>query len=360
MVGILTFHRATNYGTVLQAYGLQHTLNELHIENELIDYRCKHIEKLYSPVPNVSIIHLRHFCKEVKQIGKKYRVRKQFDSFLHQYLHVSKKIKRAQLPLVATSYQGIITGSDQVWNLSLSGKDLSYALDFVPDGVKRLSYAASYGPAQLPEDYKSLLIPCLQRMNWLSVREFSAIDQTKELTGRVPAMNVDPSALPEIEVWNRIAGTSRMSKKNFIFVYTMQPSDTLYKVAKLLAQENGLEILSLSMVYNKNKLGQDMTGIGVNDFLWLIRNAAYVVTNSFHGIMFSIRFHKRFFWSYQQGNHMSNPRFDMLSRLYHIEKRRCDAAEDYYNCPDMDFIEIEKILHEERKLAKADILKMVK
>lgn len=360
MIGILTFHRAANYGTVLQAYGLQHTLDELHIENELIDYRCTHIEKLYSPVPDVSIVHLRHFCKAVGKMGEKYRVRKQFDSFLRQYLHTGKKIKRAQLPVAATRYEGIVTGSDQVWHLSLTGMDLSYALDFVPDGVKRLSYAASYGPAHLPEEYQNLLRPCLQRMDWLSVREFSAIDQTEELTGRVPLMNVDPSALPEIEVWNQIADTSKLSRKEFVFVYTMQPSDVLYRVAELLAKEKKLEILSLSMVYNKKKLGEDMTGIGVNDFLWLIRNATYVVTNSFHGIMFSIRFHKQFFWSYQQGSRMSNPRFDMLSRLYHIEKRRCDSAEDCYNCPGMDFVEIEKILREERELAKMDILKMVK
>lgn len=359
MIGIITFHRAANYGTVLQAYGLQKTLDLMGIQNEIIDYRCEFIEKLYQPLPNVSIKHPRQFWIQLISVHKKYRVRKKFDSFIQNYLRTGVALEKQDLRNEGNKYGGIITGSDQVWHLALSDEDLSFLLDFVPDGVKRLSYAVSLGPAIISQKYLALLNEYIPKMDWISVREDTALEQLKDMSRITMTLDPDPSVLLEISEWEKIANNSSRRDRNYIFVYTMQPSDILFDVAESIAKEEKLEILSISMVRNPRKIGKDITGIGVDDYLYLIKNASYVVTNSFHGLMFSIRFHKRFYWAYQNGNHMSNPRFDMLTNLYHIDCRKCDNASLYKKCSDMDYEMVESVLEMQRNLGKKHLSDMI-
>ena len=80
MIGIITFHRAVNYGAVLQCFALQQALDNIGAENEVIDYRCEFIEKHYSYVPTVSIVHIKQFIKECFQFPTKYKAKK-FDVF---------------------------------------------------------------------------------------------------------------------------------------------------------------------------------------------------------------------------------------------------------------------------------------
>ncbi len=114
------------------------------------------------------------------------------------------------------------------------------------------------------------------------------------------------------------------------------------------------------MVDNSRKLGINVRGLKVTDFVWMIKNAKYVITNSFHGLMFSIRYHKEFFWAYQNGNHMSNPRFDMLTKLYKIDKRRCDNVNDYKNCVKMDWDETEEVLRNQAEISKRHLISMIR
>ena len=143
MVGILTFHRAVNYGAVLQTYALQGALNDLKIENEVLDYRCPFIEAHYNPKPSVSPIHVKHFFKEVTQMPIKKRARESFDLFLSKNIKMSEKLEKNGLCSVAEKYDVIITGSDQVWNMAVTGEDTVYALDFAIKNVRKVSYAAS-------------------------------------------------------------------------------------------------------------------------------------------------------------------------------------------------------------------------
>lgn len=349
MIGIITFHRAANYGTVLQTYALQQALNCLSVKNEVIDYRCEHIEKLYSPSPNISPIHVKHYLKEVSQIGIKYKIRKEFDKFIENNICTSQPIDKASLKATSKKYDAIITGSDQVWHLALTGEDLTYALDFVGDNVRKISYAASFGPAIIQPKYLELLKPQLQRMDYISVREPSGAKTAEELVGRQATLDVDPTVLVSREHWEKMAEKSKCSYSDYIFVYTMQPSDVLYDVAEELARRENLKIYSISMVENRRNIGSSAKGAGVEDFLSMIKNARYVVTNSFHGLLFSIRFHKKFYWAFQSGKHMSNPRFDMLTKVYGIDKRRCDTVDMMNKCSEMDYELIENILEIQRK-----------
>lgn len=349
MIGILTFHRAVNYGAVLQCYALQTALNHIGIENEVIDYRCSFIENHYAPKPSVSPIHAKQFLKELKTMPKRLVARRVFDSFLRNNISTSEIYTKDNIDKCCEKYDSIITGSDQVWNLSVTGEDTTYALDFVNGKTKKMSYAASIGPKTIREDYKNKLKPLLKNYDVLSLREPAAIDLINEITDKNVFIDVDPTVLPDILIWDEMANRSGMREKDFIFLYTMQPSDILYDTAIALAAQNNLKILTISMVDNKRKVGEDMQGASVEDFLWMIKNAKYVVTNSFHGIMFALRFHKQFYWAYQQGSHMSNPRFDMLVEQYGIDKCCCRDAKSFSKCSLLEYDAVEQIMSQQRE-----------
>lgn len=360
MIGIMTFFRAVNYGAILQVYALQEFLNDLGINNEIIDYRCDYIEKIYSPMPNVSIKHIKTFLKQVKQIPIKYKSRRVFDSFIENNITKTNPLTKEMLQSFCRKYYGVITGSDQVWNLSLSGGDLSFALDFLSEtNVKKLSYSASLGPSIIEQSSIVKLKPCLQEFDFLSVREETGLQQVYEMTGQKPVIDADPTVLLDIEKWNELSNRSKLKYKKFIFLYIMQPSDVLTEVAKELAKKNNYEIYSICMVENDLKLGHNLKGSSVEDFLWLIKNSEYVVTNSFHGIMLSIRFHKDFYWSLQVGKNMSNPRFDMLDKLYGINKRRCDKYNLHKNCEKLNWKCIEHVLENQKVIAKKHFHEML-
>lgn len=359
MVGILTFHRAVNYGAILQCYALQHTLDELEICNEVIDYRCIHIEQHYNPKPSVCPIHLRHYLKELIQIPIKKKARTVFNNFLEYNIRKSEPVEKENIGVMTQKYNAVITGSDQVWNLAVTGEDTTYALGFNNKEIKRISYAASVGPKVLKAEYKEKLEPCLKKYDVISVREPGAVESIKSIYHGEIMIDVDPTVLPSFELWNKMAERSQMKNSGFIFVYVMQPSDLLYDIAYDISKKENREIFTISMVENHRKLGKDMRGAGIEDFLWMIQNAEYIITNSFHGIMLSLRFHKNFFWTFQKGSNMSNPRFEMLIDQYGIDERCCRQVDDYRECDELDYSIIDNIMEKQRNFSKRNLEKYI-
>lgn len=135
-VGILTFHRAINYGAVLQTFALQKVLSR-YCECEVIDYRCKYIENLYKPF-NIS---KDRFIRSLISTILKYRSRKikmiKFYKFLDNNVKLSPSFNKSDLKNIEDNYDVFITGSDQVWNNSCAGFDKTYFLDFVSDKRKK-------------------------------------------------------------------------------------------------------------------------------------------------------------------------------------------------------------------------------
>lgn len=349
MVGILTFHRAANYGAVLQCYALQKALNKLEIDNEVIDYRCSYIQRHYSPIPSVSFMHLRRFIYELCEAQIKFKVRLQFDEFLRENLRLSDSANKSQMKSFCSKYNTIITGSDQVWNLAITGGDTTYLLDFSPKGCRKISYAASIGPQNIKDKYIKIMQPFLQQYDVISVREVAAINAIQQMTGRMPNVDADPTVLLDISEWKDLVTKSKLKKGKFVFLYLMQDSPELVQMAKALAQKQQLVIYSILMMDSKEKIGIDMRGSSVEDFLYLIHNAEFVCTNSYHGLMFSIRFHKKFFWAYQSGENMSNPRFDMLIQQYGIECRRVAPKQKIREYQDMNYESVDKVMSIQRR-----------
>lgn len=355
MIGIITFHRAVNYGAVLQCFALQQTLDELEIENRVIDYRCQFIEDHYSCIPTVSPAHIRQFIKECFQIPIKFRCRKNFDDFLKRNLRMSSKYTRREILSGKCKFDTFITGSDQVWNLEITGNDTTYLLDFVSENAKKISYAASLGPAEIAPRYLNEIQKYIKKFDVVSLREPSAIEMIKKISNKKVEVDVDPTVLLDINVWIALVNKSKMKANKFIFVYLMQDSSILREKALQIEREENLEIRFIGMVDNIPVIGKNMKGASVEDFLWMIKNAEYVITNSFHGIMFSMRFEKQFYWAYQTGKKMSNPRFQMLNQYYGIEKCCCNNQD----LRELDYEYIRNKMDEQREQSITNIKKYI-
>ena len=154
-VAVITFHRALNYGAILQAFALENILSEIGIHTEIIDYRCPRIECIYRP------FDIRH-CKDLSSGAKKcvksfglIKKRHKLNKVTKKHLYITKKCKtKTDVQRTVSGFKTIITGSDQVLNPEASGGDFSYFLDFADSGVEKIAYAASIGYETFPKKYE--------------------------------------------------------------------------------------------------------------------------------------------------------------------------------------------------------------
>lgn len=297
-IGILTFHRANNYGAVLQNYALVRAVKKIDstFQVNTIDYRCLYLEEPYSKNP--FDIKTDNFLKNVwykmrKRVNQsRYkRLVRSFEEFREQYLDLTKSYSYEALLINETRFNTYITGSDQIWNDKITNADGVYSLNFV-NKARRLSYAASAGSVHyIGRD----TLKNIGKIDAISVREKDLQKFLEQSLGRSVELVVDPVFLLSKDEWNSILNKNRILKHKYIFTYSVsEKTEDVIKVAKILASERKLKIVHLdhSMKYGVN--GRLMYGASPLEFVQLIRDAEFVVASSFHAIAFSIIFRKQF------------------------------------------------------------------
>lgn len=314
-IGILTFHRAVNYGAVLQAYALQKVIELMGHEAEIIDYRCSFIESEVSPLAGFR--NKVGFVSALKQMIFRCRKNIAFSGFMGKYMNLSKKYSsKESMSELEKKYDSFITGSDQVWNYGCSGSDSTYFLDFVKEARKKNSYAASFGFDKLPKgdpfDYNVLL----NDFHKISVREYSAAKIVEEKIGVLPEVTLDPTLLLAGDEWKKLV-QKRPCKEKYIFVYYIREPKDLLDYAYKLAEEKGCKVI------NSKKSMEFLSKCSPQDFLTWFYYADYVVTNSFHGTVFSILFEKQFAIELDNGKSVNNRSKELL-HLLDISGREVD------------------------------------
>lgn len=297
-VGIVTFHTALNYGAIMQSYALQHFLYEKGIDNEIIDYRCPFIEKCYSPFFVSDGKVLNSLIRGVMfghTIRRKHVV---FKRFIDTHLQLSQEFQdRDSIQRVRDNYSYFISGSDQVWSPISAGFDPVYFLPFAKDEQK-ISYAASIGTNSLSDEQFLEYKNRLEGFSCLSVREGTAKDVLRRLDPeREIFVHVDPTLLLCKESWYNLLGSLPDNiPAEYLLIFNVEKPISDVEFAKRKAKEMGLSVVYI----NDRTLRKDKDIIYVEApapdvFLTLFANAKAVVTNSFHGTVFSIVFHKNFF-----------------------------------------------------------------
>lgn len=297
-MGILTFHRAINYGAVLQAYALQQViLDEFGIGAEIIDYRNPKIERAYgvlSPSSAARFKTLRTFArglvKGVPLALKKYRFRR----FVERNLNLGKPRLRSQEGLQAPilQYDILITGSDQVIGRRCTDFDPVYFLTSAPQGVVRASYAASMEAGPVPSDLAGEYERRLRGFDRLSVRENSVREAILSATGIDSEVHLDPTLIVKPTFWDQMI--DRVSPSSYVLIYSLTWQSELLSAARRIASQRGLKVVWIAEPWFKPTGVHLASGISPERFVSLFANAAHVVTDSFHGTAFAIIFKKPF------------------------------------------------------------------
>ncbi len=377
-VGIVSCYFKHNYGSMLQAIATQKILEDWDIPNETINLEklekneiAKGKRKYYmSQIFNISflkakfgMIKLKLYCKFANgELGKNIKVRdKKFKEF-EKMFRLSKSYDTMKQICEEGNYTDILVGSDQLW-LPVNIVADYYTLNFVPEYVNKISFATSFGVSEIPKKYEKSYKKFLNRIENLSVREDKGVQLVKELTGREATLVCDPTLLFNQAEWMRFQKEEPLIKEKYIFCYFLGKTIEYRKFAERLKEKTGYKIVSLNHLdeyvkYSDKFADEAPFDIGPSEFLNLITNAEFVCTDSFHGTVFSLIHHKKFFVfrRYKNGTKVStNSRLDSLLKIVNLEDRLLngeEAVEELMN-KEIDYTRIDQILEAFREESKA-------
>ena len=343
-VGIVTFQETNNYGAVLQNYALQQAIIKKGHNVETIDYQSEYIGKPYR------LSHLKNkglFSYLFGVMGYLiYVPRTKKCNRFKEKIYYSKRVKNKELDKLNEEFDCFITGSDQVWNHKLTGMDGTYMLDFVLDKSKCNSFAASVGLNELELDKQKEYKRLLENYKNISVREKSAQYLLEPIVGRTIENIADPCLLLSKEEWSQ-AAKSMSHKDSYVLVYQLGVSADVVKLAQKLAKENHLKVVYLPFPVGKLGKGKWDFTAGNAEMLGYIRDAAYVVTDSFHGTLLSIIFNKQFFTKCA-GTHagVGSRILDLLDELGLSERLLTETLD---TCETIEYERVNEILEDKRK-----------
>lgn len=307
-VGILTYHRAHNYGALLQCYSLKTAIEKKGHGVEVIDYWPDYHASSYNYIPHLKSLTFFRKIKAVIyfflcniRLLTRYSL---YNRFIYKKLGVPKKVQHTTIDrLNELSLDAIVFGSDQIWRRSnfpdFKGFDFTYWGDFTHSSIKKISYAASMGIIDLTEREKTILRQKLNNFSRISVREQALKTLLEKDTGLDVALVLDPVFLTGKIDWEKLCLPYELPikyRKKYIFFYQLAPSKAAVELCNKLKNALKIDAIEVQGRVNPFAVGSRyFQTAGPEDFINLIKNAEFVVTTSFHGLAFSLIFEKQFF-----------------------------------------------------------------
>lgn len=352
-VGILTITHGQNYGNRLQNYAVQEVLKKLGHEPETIrnttktfntrtfNYRMKLLIKRVTKYKYENIDKRRYKC----------------DKFTFKYIKQSRfTIAKDEVPGgIADAYDMFLSGSDQVWNPQYGCNSEIDFMTFAPQN-KRMSYAASFGVSQLPEENKREYREWLNGIKYLSIREDSGRQIIHDLTGREAEVLIDPTMMLEQKEWEKIEKRPDWIniEKDFVLTYFLgEPNLARDQYVKKVAGKYGCQVISLynDMTENEEERNNISFIADPAEFIWLIHNSKIVLTDSFHACVFSILFRKNFrvFKRYIDGKAQLGSRIDTLLGKFGLQEKKVDYQETIMLEENTAYEDAYEVLERERK-----------
>lgn len=344
-VGIITYHKHNNYGAALQAYALQKKIEDMGYCVEIINYHYKRntwsLNKLRSKGIKLYIMGIMGSLMRIPRYKK-------FSEF-RKMMRLSPRYNKNNLYKANKRYDICISGSDNIWNADINGFDKNYFLDFIEDNAKKRSYASSFGSDKIDSSLEKEYGELLKKYTVLGVREESGAKLIKRISDKDAYVVSDPTFLISYEEWDKISIKPK-EKKSYILAYQLVPSKHFIKTVNRISKEERLPIIYVSFPMGGYVKSKCKLHIGPKEWLGYIRNANIIVTDSFHGVMFSIIFEKQFYVILTQlSTRIENilEKLRLQNRIIDKQGRRDKNNIDYTKCKNYkkDFIrESEEVL----------------
>lgn len=332
-VSILTHAMQGNYGGMLQAYALQKTVQRLNVEVKVADFRSVSVAKLLNhPICKLKLLVRKiqnYFGLGTSQTPVPYTYFFDMaDNFKKKYVNHTFSDPCSDLPKNNADTDVWVVGSDQVWRPGWEncfGSKAGYFLDFVPESVvsRSVAYAASFGIEHYDynnPELKKFGRKLLPQFKAISVREDSGISICRNEFGVEAIQMPDPTLLAELSDYETIIQGDQADSPDFPYIaaYILDDYDEKRPLLKKISDNTHYQILSL-MPHNNEKNKANRRPFSVGQWLCLIRDAQYIITDSFHGCVFSIIFNKPFVCLGNINRGMT--RFYSLLSHFHLENR---------------------------------------
>lgn len=340
---IITHRNHNNYGTSLQGFATIIAVQKLGFQVRMIRYIKKRtLSECIKTIPFLIIsgalssikrsikakinkrIHPKYANNLIKRTTKVNKFKATYFDALSDYYKGF-----AELSEGSKKYSTVFIGSDQVWGpLSLYSK--FYNLLFVNDSIPRFSYASSFGISTILPWQKKDTAKYLNRMNQIGVREIRGKEIVEELTSKKVQVVLDPTFLLTKTEWEEYSQQSSFNiKEPYIFCYILGNRKDIRQKVLELKNQTGYKIISMNHVDDylpEDEDFGDITPYDVDafDFIKLLSNATYVCTDSFHGTVFSLLFHKQFMTFYRHkkvSSKSTQSRIDSLLKVFGCESR---------------------------------------
>lgn len=346
MIGVCIKYFHENYGGMLQAYATVSMLEARGLDYELIQYEKKRtpigVLKSLPRLLNGVLLNDKYEAFLKKKGAKQHPAFAKNDAIRMKAFRKFKEAHFTKLSPVfkgydalcngARRYSAVVTGSDQLW--SPAGLPTNYYnLQFVPDDIRKISYASSFGVKNIPWYQKKRTAAFLNRLDFISMRENRGSEIVKELTGKDVPTILDPVFMFDKKGWEKLIPVKREIAEPYIFAYFLGETAEHRKVVEKAAKKLGCKIIALrhldQYVPNDENFGDiALYDVAPDRFLNLLRGASYICTDSFHGSCFSIIYRIPFvtFNRYADGSkHSKNSRIETLCGNLGLQERRYNA-----------------------------------
>ncbi len=353
-------------------YGNVASLRKKQLQDLIKTYKLRSFRRLYDFVRyNLQYKEIRYNAEVYKSaVARQTELYTQFDGEI-PYTKDEYSVKDVREGKLLPNYDMFIVGSDQVWNGPRIGCLDVYMCDFLHQKRSALSYAASFAIDDIPENMREDYTKYIQNMDTLLIREERGVELCKQL-GRDDAKQVlDPSLLLEAKDYEAFLSNpvDLVGDGEYVLVYSLTSSMKIFDEARKLANRYHCKMVVLKNgayppLVSKYKNSVDVIAAGPAEFLSLVKYAKFLVTGSYHALMFSFLFHKSFY-IYLDNASAQNSRLISTLKMFGLEKQL------YYETsslpkeqPQIDYDAVDPILSTKREeslgLLKQSIEKKLK
>lgn len=341
-IGIATYHRAHNYGAVLQAIALRNVIEKMGHEAVFVDYWPKYHESKYKLFSWYKIFHanLREIYNYLTFIIKYYKARKRridkFESFFHKYVY-------PYCTPINDSFDIVIYGSDQIWRRQreINSYNPFYFGDNDLTTTTHVSYAASMGKLPKSSEEGEQICRMVSHLKYISVRESDLKAYLNTIGVKDVRVDLDPTLLLSQSEWERLFPIMPKSTSPYALVYIMGGNGFNLSEVEKFAKARQLKLIVLRGYANTKETDNCITTADPSEFLSLIKGASYVFSSSFHGVAFSVIFRKPFYASFLSNEGRARSLMEMLG----IENRLLPPCSAIPKVDDIDYTKVEETLN---------------
>lgn len=342
----------SNYGGTLQNYALQSVLRGMGHQPVTMRFPTQYQDMPYLKYLKLYVnLLIRHWCKRLlcRPSQKPLTLKKwkentsSFEKFIQQHISVTDYMQSITLDdCKKYEIELLVVGSDQIWRPEVRNVIWKYFCGFAEDsGIHRISYAASFAVDrwlfnnQQTEEIRRLI----GKFNAISVREKSGVELCKNHLNVQATWVLDPTLLLEKTNYDLLIQQIPPHNKKFIFAYILDNNKDKKNAIKQLSSKMGLEVLYMNDRANNRNAS-------IENWLSSFRDARFVITDSFHGSVFSIIFKKEF--ACFTNEHRGNDRMDSLKEITGLYSRFINPG-DVISEEAIDYVSVDKRLSDARK-----------